>query len=95
VYQYYTRHLPEWQQYKNPADFAAHYQNTNQAWNELVNFAAKDSIYLKNVSTDDRKEIQDRIKAYLARFRWRTQGFYQVSNTADKVVSKARETMEQ
>lgn len=95
VYQYYTQHLPEWQQYKTPADFAQHYKSTNEAWNGLVAYAAKDSINLKNVPPDDRKEIEDRIKAYLARFRWRTQGFYQVSNTSDKVVTKARETMEQ
>jgi carboxyl-terminal processing protease len=95
VYQYYTQHLPEWQQYKNPADFAARYQNSSDAWNGLVAYAAKDSINLKNVPPDDRKEIQDRIKAYLARFRWRTQGFYLVSNASDSVVAKALQTMRQ
>ena len=89
VYQYYTRHLPEWQQYSSPADFAARYQNSAEMWNGLVAFAAKDSINLKNVPADDRNEIQDRIKAYLARFRWRTQGFYQVSNASDKVIATA------
>jgi carboxyl-terminal processing protease len=95
VYQYYTKHLPEWQQYKSPADFAARYQNESDVWNGLVAYAAKDSINLKKVSADDKKEIEDRIKAYLARFRWRTQGFYQVSNASDKVIAKALQTMEQ
>lgn len=95
VYQYYTQHLPEWQQYKTPADFENRYQNKADAWAGLVAYAAKDSINLKNVSADDRKEIEDRIKAYLARFRWRTQGFYQVSNASDKVVTKAKQVMEQ
>jgi carboxyl-terminal processing protease len=93
VYQYYTQHLPEWEQYKSPADFAARYQNGSDAWNGLVAFAARDSINLKNVPLKDRKEIQDQIKAYLARFRWRTQGFYQVANTNDKIVAKALETI--
>lgn len=95
VYQYYTQHLPEWQQYKNPADFVQRFQNTGDAWKGLVAYAAKDSINLRNVSGADRKEIEERMKAYLARFRWRTQGFYQVSNASDKVVIKAREVMEQ
>jgi carboxyl-terminal processing protease len=93
VYQYYTQHLPEWEQYKSPADFAARYQNGSDAWNGLVAFAARDSINLKNVPMKDRKEIQDQIKAYLARFRWRTQGFYQVANSSDQIVAKALETI--
>jgi carboxyl-terminal processing protease len=93
VYQYYTQHLPEWEQYKSPADFAARYQNGSDAWNGLVAFAARDSINLKNVPLKDRKEIEDQIKAYLARFRWRTQGFYQVANTNDQIVAKALETI--
>jgi hypothetical protein len=43
----------------------------------------------KNIPADDKKEIQDRIKAYLARFKWRTQGFYQVANSNDKMVKAA------
>ncbi len=93
VYQYYTKNLDYWQQFKNPADFAARYNNLGDAWNGLVKYAAKDSINLSNVAADDRAEIQDRIKAFLARFRWRTQGYYQVSNTSDKMVQKALEVI--
>jgi len=93
VYQYYTKNLDSWQQYKNPADFAARYNNLGDAWNGLVKYAAKDSINLSNIPADDRTEIEDRIKAFLARFRWRTQGFYQVINTTDKMVQKALEVI--
>jgi carboxyl-terminal processing protease len=89
VYTYYIQHLPEWERYKSPGDFTARYQNSADAWNKLVEFAAKDTINLKNIPADDKKEIQDRIKAYLARFKWRTQGFYQVANSNDKMVKAA------
>jgi carboxyl-terminal processing protease len=89
VYTYYIQNQAEWDRYKNPADFATRYQNTTDAWQKLVEFAAKDTINLKNVPVYDKKEIQDRIKAYLARFKWRTQGFYQVSNANDKIVKVA------
>lgn len=93
VYQYYTKHLPLWQQYKSPADFAARYENSPEVWSTLVAYAAKDSINLTKIPVKDRKEIEDRIKAYLARFRWRTQGFYEVSNADDPIVTKAIQTL--
>ncbi|MEJ7914104.1 MAG: carboxyl-terminal protease, partial [Chitinophagaceae bacterium] len=93
VYQYYMGHYPEIQQYKSPSDFAARYTNTSEAWNQLVAFAMKDSINLQKVPRADRKEVEDRIKAYLARFKWRTQGFYEVSNTMDDMVLQARKVL--
>jgi carboxyl-terminal processing protease len=89
VYTYYIQHLPEWEKYKTPAEFQNRFTNLQDAWNQLVSYASKDSINLKNVPANDKKEIQDRMKAYLARFRWRTQGFYQVSNANDKTVDSA------
>jgi len=93
VYHYYIDHLPEWKKYKTPTEFAARYQNTPDAWSKLVAFAAKDSINLKNIPADDKKEIEERIKAYLARLRWRTQGFYEVANGTDSVVKQALKTI--
>jgi carboxyl-terminal processing protease len=89
VYKYYMAHLPEWQKYKSPAEFAVKFNNTEDAWKELVVYAMKDSINLSIVPQEDKQEIQDRIKAYLARFRWRTQGFYEVSNSVDDIVKTA------
>lgn len=93
VYTYYFNHLKEFNQYKSPSDFVARYQNSADAWNELVNYAQKDSVNLKNIPATDKKDVQDRIKAYLARLRWRTEGFYEVSNAMDKVVQKARQVI--
>jgi carboxyl-terminal processing protease len=94
VYQYYITHKKEWQKYKSPADFAAHYQDSPDAWKQLVAYAVKDSVNLSIIPPKDKKEVQDRIKAYLARLRWRTQGFYQVSNAFDTVVIKGKEVAE-
>ncbi|HUC83234.1 MAG TPA: S41 family peptidase [Flavisolibacter sp.] len=91
VYQYYISHLPQFQQYKTPAEFATKYQNTQDAWKELVNYAQKDSIYLENIPAVDKGNIENRIKAYLARLKWRTQGFYEVFNTFDPIFQKGKE----
>ncbi|MBD0350259.1 MAG: carboxyl-terminal protease, partial [Flavisolibacter sp.] len=91
VYTYYIKNLPQWNQYRTPADFVTRYKNTSDAWDHLVQYALKDSINLQKIPEKDKRAIQDRIKAYLARFKWRTQGFYQVLNTSDDVVKKALE----
>jgi carboxyl-terminal processing protease len=93
VYQYYISHLPLFQQYKTPADFSARFQNISDAWNQLVIYAQKDSINLAKIPPKDQVAIQEQIKAYLARLKWRTQGFYQVYNVYDPVVLKAKEAL--
>lgn len=93
VYQYYIAHLSQFQGYTSPTDFAAKFQNTGDAWNSLVQHALQDSIYLSKVPAADKKNIEQRIKAYLARLKWRTQGFYEVYNLYDPVFLKAKEVM--
>ena len=93
VYTYYIDNMPLWQQYKTPTDFATKYNNTNDAWNKLVVYAMKDSINLNKVPSSDKQAVEERIKAYLARFKWRTQGFYEVANSFDDIVQKAREVI--
>jgi carboxyl-terminal processing protease len=94
VYQYYIDNSRKFDQYKSPEDFASRYQNSEDAWNRLVNYALKDSIRLQNIPEKDKINIQDQIKAYIARLKWRTQGYYQVFNNYDPAVIKAREVLE-
>lgn len=89
VYQYYIRNRSQFEQYKTPADFASRYQDSEEAWKQLVTYAMKDSINLANIPQKDKKNIQDQIKAYMARLKWRTQGYYQVFNNYDPAVQKA------
>jgi len=93
VYKYYISHLKELEQYKSPSDFVTHYQNLEEPWTLLIDEALKDSIKLKNVPEPDKKNIQNQIKAYLARLKWRTQGYYQVANSYDADIEKAIEVL--
>ena len=93
VYKYYIDHLGLFKQYQNPNEFFSHYQNTSDAWNQLVDFAMKDSINLRKIPDTDRVNIQEQMKAYLARFRWRTEGFYEVYNQYDPAVKKALQVL--
>jgi carboxyl-terminal processing protease len=93
VYKYYIDKVNLFDQYKSPSDFAARYQNSADVWNQLINEAMKDSIKLRNIPESDKRNIQNQIKAYLARLKWRTQGYYQVSNSFDPAIEKAREVL--
>lgn len=94
VYRYYTDNTSQFDQYKSPQDFASRFKGVSDVWDRLVNYAMKDSINLKNLSEKDKILIQNQIKAYLARLKWRTQGYYQVSSSFDPAILKAREILQ-
>jgi carboxyl-terminal processing protease len=93
VYNYYLQHRKQVDQYANAADYTQQFNNNNEMWNGLVNYAVKDSVNLTTVSAKEKESLQKRLKAYLARFRWRNAGFYQVLNSDDPVIKKALEVL--
>ncbi|GAA4330494.1 S41 family peptidase [Flaviaesturariibacter amylovorans] len=95
VYHFYMDNRAALAVYKTPAEFAQKFVSTETAWKGLVDFARKDSINLGVIPERDKVEVQNRIRAYLARLRWRTSGFYQVANSTDRVVQKGLEALGQ
>ena len=93
MYNYYIRHMDELNKYSTPQDFTANYNNLEPAWQELITYAAKDSIDLKVVTPADKDFLQKRIKAQLARYKWRAKGYYEVANSDDPVIKKAIEEL--
>ncbi len=94
MYNYYMLHRNEINRYNTPAEYNANYNDLEGAWQALVNYASKDSIDLKNISGKNKEFIQKRIKAQLARFRWRVPGYYEVINASDPVIRKAMEVLQ-
>jgi len=93
VYNYYVHNLSQFNQYKSAVDFAQKFTAIDNAWDQLVNYAKKDSIYLKNISAKDQEGIKETLKAYLARYKWRSEGFYEVLNMKDAAIKKALEAL--
>jgi carboxyl-terminal processing protease len=89
IYNYYVHNLNQFNKYKTPTDFSQRFPSINDAWNQLVDYAKKDTIYLKNIPQKDQEGIKEKIKAYLARYKWRNEGFYEVLNSNDPVIEKA------
>ncbi|TMI94027.1 MAG: S41 family peptidase [Bacteroidetes bacterium] len=93
IYNYYVHNLSIFNQYKSATDFAQRFTGINDAWNQLVNYAMKDTIFLKNLPSQDQQGIRQRLKAYLARYKWRNEGFYEVLNMNDAVMKEALEVI--
>ena len=91
MYKYYVNHLDELNKYKSPDDFSKNYNDLENVWQSLVIYAAKDSIDLTKVPAADKDYLQKRIKAQLARYKWRAPGYYEVLNNEDPAINKAME----
>ena len=55
----------------------------------LTVFMKKDNVNLDKLSTADRREVQKRIKTWMARQLYRMQGYYEVNNLYDQSVIRA------
>ncbi|MBN8853967.1 MAG: carboxyl-terminal protease [Sphingobacteriales bacterium 50-39] len=93
IYSYYIQHLPVFQSFKTPAEFVAGYHGDDQLWNNLVAYAAKDTINLNTVPARDKEVLLHRLKALMARQIWRAEGYYEVNNAYDPVFKKALEVI--
>ncbi len=91
TYDYYHNNKKIFDQFKSTADLLNNFKEMNRVWDSLVVAAIKDSISLKSISDNIRKELELRILANFARIKWRSLGFQQVMNSKDKMIEKALE----
>lgn len=94
VYLYYLQHKTSLQQFATPEDFIQNFKQDNEMWQQLVNYAAKDTVNLKTTPEKDKETLELRMKANLARYKWRNEGMYEVLNSTDPVIKKALEVLE-
>jgi carboxyl-terminal processing protease len=91
AYRYYIAHKPEFGEFKTPSAFSSAYYVNDAVLDELLLFAQKDSIEIKTLSPATKDRLRLRIKSLLARQQWRSEGYFEVINSTDKMVQKALE----
>lgn len=89
VFHYYLNNKKILDPYPNPHVYAKEFDPSQQMWLQFTEWVKKDTINLSGVPAFEKKKVEDRMEAQLARFKWRNSGFYQVLNTTDPVVLKA------
>lgn len=90
VYLYYLNNKQQIDQYTSPTDYISKF-NSQPMWEQFVSFANGYGVDVTTVSAEQKISLQKTIEAYLARFRWRNTGYYQVLNHDDNVITKAME----
>jgi len=89
VYNYYKNHREQLQQYTTASEYTAKF-NGAEMLNGFLSITP-DSLGIKNISVKEKELLQQRLKAMLARYKWRNSGYYQVLNNNDKGIMKALE----
>lgn len=89
VYTYYLQNRKQIDQYKSAADYASQFNKQEDMWNQFTGYASKDSVNLRSLTDTQKVALQKRLEAYLGRFRWRNNGYFQVLNQDDEMVKKA------
>lgn len=93
VYRLYLQNNKKFNTYKTPQDLYNQFNPGENEWQQLVNFAAKDSIQLAGANARDKALLLKTIQLMMARQIWRTQGYYEVQNKTDKTIAKALEVL--
>jgi carboxyl-terminal processing protease len=93
AYQYYLHNLSQLKTYQTTADFVQHFSFTEDHWKEFTAFVAKDSILLNGITAKEKTAITNRVKSFIARQLWRSEGMIEVLNTEDDGVRKALEVL--
>ena len=93
VFHYYLNNKNILDPYNSPQQYMNTFEFSRNAWNQLINWAQRDTVDLGGIQAKEKKRIEERAEATLARFKWRDEGYYQVLNSYDPVVLKAIEVM--
>jgi carboxyl-terminal processing protease len=76
-------------QYHSAADYAQHF-NADDLWKGYEK-ETTDSVQPANWNANDKALVKLRMKALLARYKWRNTGFYEVLNEEDPALKKIKE----
>ena len=93
IYNYYLQHKQQVDDYKTATDYVKDF-NGADLWAVLIS-KTNDLLQLNKIPAKERELLEQRLKALLARYKWRNSGFYQVLNHNDRVVKKALEIIAQ
>lgn len=94
TYEYYQANKQVFDSYKTAADLFNNFKGMDKLLESLEIVAKKDSIDLNKLNPKSKAVLQNRIMASFARFKWRSEGFYELMNINDKMIQKAMEQMQ-
>ena len=91
AYRYFVSNRSAIAAYGSPREFNSRYRVDDGVIEQLRAFAAKDSVRVSIPDAASKDRLRLRLKALLGRQQWRTEGYYEVLNSEDRMVRKALE----
>ena len=88
IYSFYSAHPNLFDRYATVADYARNF-NPEELWKGYAELST-DSVKPVNWPEIDKAFVKLRLKALLARYKWRNTGFYQVLNEEDPALKKVK-----
>jgi len=92
IYNYYLEHSGEMNRYKSATEYNKGF-SIFPVWEELLKKTSGDSLNAGQLSNREKEQLHLLMKGQLARYKWRSSGFYEVINADDLFIKKALETM--
>jgi carboxyl-terminal processing protease len=81
--------------FKNPVDFYRNYRLNPTDITKIEQLGRGDSLPAIKLSADDKKLLEIRVKALIARYYWRSNAFFQLLNMSDPTVQFALRLIDQ
>jgi len=88
VYNYYLSRPAFLDQFRSASDFAARF-NSNDLWQDFSTKDTTGKFIATQLSADEKNLVAMQLKALLARYKWRNEGYYTVLNLQDKTILTA------
>jgi carboxyl-terminal processing protease len=95
AYQYYSNHKNEMMKYKNASDFNQHFMIDKAMFESFVTYAKlKGAKHAQpNLVAGSAAYLQNQLKAFMAKAKWKMQGYFTVTHQLDKTYLKAIEVL--
>jgi carboxyl-terminal processing protease len=89
AYRHYVANRSAFDKFDSPEAFNREYRVDDAVLSELMDFAKRDSVVTGPMDGPTRERLRLRMKALLGRQQWRSEGYYEVMNTGDRMIEKA------
>lgn len=94
AYDYYAVHKSDWDAYKDFKDFNSKFSIKGKIMNSFLNYVADNGIKVPaKIGNETEFNIENRLKAYMAKQHWNGQGFYPVLLDNDKAFQMAMQSL--
>ena len=94
AYNFYLQNITLLKTFKTPIDFVKRFSFNEENWKQFIIAAARDSINIALATPKEKSDLTNQIKSSIARQLWRSEGYFEVMNTADEGIKKALEILE-